>query len=100
MMTRRDDLRIRDPTSPELPKLNYDIQNRIYAHQRQQFRDFVETLDQKTDVTKLWSTIKGVDGRVIHEAENEAFTFQYTQNEALRIATGCHKMSCVDHLHV
>ena len=25
---------------------------------------------------------------------------QYTQNEALRIATGCHKMSSVNHLHV
>ena len=25
---------------------------------------------------------------------------QYTQNEALGIATGCHKMSSVDHLHV
>ena len=25
---------------------------------------------------------------------------QYTQNEALRIATGYHKMSSVDHLHV
>ena len=25
---------------------------------------------------------------------------QYTQNEALRIATGCHKMSSVAHLHV
>ena len=25
---------------------------------------------------------------------------QYTQNEALRIATGCHKMSIIDHLHV
>ena len=25
---------------------------------------------------------------------------QYTQNEALTIATGCHKMSSVDHLHV
>ena len=25
---------------------------------------------------------------------------QYTQNEALRVATGCHKMSSVDHLHV
>ena len=53
VMTRRDDLRKRDPTSPELPRLNYDIQNRIYAHKRQKWRDFVETLDQKTDVTKL-----------------------------------------------
>ena len=25
---------------------------------------------------------------------------QYTQNEALRIATGCHKMSSIDHLHI
>ena len=24
---------------------------------------------------------------------------QYTQNEALRISTGCHKMSSIDHLH-
>ena len=30
VMIRRDDLRKRDPTSPELPRLNYDIQNRIY----------------------------------------------------------------------
>ena len=74
-MTRRDDLRKRDPTSPELPRLNYDIQNSIYAHKRQKWRDFVETLDQKTDVTKLWRTIKGIDGRAKREAENEAITF-------------------------
>ena len=35
VMTRRDDLRKRDPTSSERPKLNYDIQNRIYTHKRQ-----------------------------------------------------------------
>ena len=38
-------------------------------------RDFVETLDQKTDVTKLWRTIKGIDGRAKREAANEAITF-------------------------
>ena len=48
VMTRRDDLRKIDPTSPELTRLNYDIQNRIYGHKRYKFRDFVETLDQKT----------------------------------------------------
>ena len=63
VMTRRYDLRKRDPTSPELPRLNYDIQNCIYAHKMQKLRDFVETLDQKTDVTKLWRNIKGIDGR-------------------------------------
>ena len=74
-MTRRDDLRKIDPTSPELPRPNYDIQNRIYAHIRQKLRDFVETLDHKTDVTKLWRTIKRIDDRAKREAENEAITF-------------------------
>ena len=73
-MTRRDDFRKRGPTSPELPRLNYDIQNRIYAHKRQKLIDFVETLDQKTDVTKLWRTTRGIDGREKREAENEAIT--------------------------
>ena len=75
MMNRRDDLRKRDPTSPELPRLNKTIQNRICVHKRQKWRDFVETMDQKTDVTKLWRTIKGIDGRAKREAENEAITF-------------------------
>ena len=53
VMTRQGDLRNRDPTSPVLPRLNYDIQNHIYAHKRQKLRYFVETLDQKTGVTRL-----------------------------------------------
>ena len=32
-------------------------------------------MDQKTDLTKLWRTIKGIDGRAKREAENEAITF-------------------------
>ena len=35
-MTRRDDLYERDPTSHELTRLNYDIQNHIYAHKGKQ----------------------------------------------------------------
>ena len=73
-MNRRDDLRKRDPTSPELPRLNKAIQNRICVHKRQKWRDFVETMDQNTDLTKLWRTIKGIDGRAKREAENEAIT--------------------------
>ena len=45
VMNRRDDLRKRDPTSPELPKLNKDIQNRICVYKREKRRDFVETKD-------------------------------------------------------
>ena len=69
------DVMNRDPTSPELPRLNKAIQNRICVHKRKKWRDFVETMDQKTDVTKLWRTIKEIDGREKHEAENEAITF-------------------------
>ena len=31
-------------------------------------------MDQKTDYTKLWRTIKGIDGRAKRQAENEAIT--------------------------
>ena len=30
---------------------------------------------QKTDLTKLWRTIKGIDGSAKREADNEAITF-------------------------
>ena len=75
VMTRRDDLPKRDPTSPELSRLNYGILDRIYAPNGQTWRAFVETLDQKTYVTKMWRTIKGIDGRAKREAENEAIIF-------------------------
>ena len=75
VIARHNDLRKRDPTYPELPRLNYDIQNSIYAHKMIFFIDFVETLDQKTYVTKMWRTIKGIDGKAKREAETEAITF-------------------------
>ena len=49
-------------------------------------------------------TYKAVGRSIINYAAPVWITnyrnIQYTQNEALRIATGCHKMSSVDHLHV
>ena len=75
VMTRRDDLRTRDRISPELLRLNKDIQKRICAHKREKWRDFVENMDHKTDITKLWRTITGIDGRAKRTAENEAISF-------------------------
>ena len=75
VMTRRDDIRKRNRTSSELPRLNKDIQKRICEHKQQKWRDFVENMDHKTDITKLWRTIKGIDGRAKHKAENEAIFF-------------------------
>ena len=39
VMTRQDDLRERDSTSPELPRLNKDIQKRICEYKRQKWRE-------------------------------------------------------------
>ena len=39
----------------------------------------METLDHKTDPTKLWRTIKALDGRSTPKAENEAITFDGSQ---------------------
>ena len=39
----------------------------------------------------VWST---------NQCDTNYRNIQYTQNEALRIATGCHKMSSVNHIHV
>ena len=49
VINRRDDLRKRDHTSPELPRLNKDIQNRICVYKRKQWRYFVETMDQAVE---------------------------------------------------
>ena len=35
----------------------------------------MENMDHKTDITKLWITIKGIDGRAKRTAENEAISF-------------------------
>ena len=39
----------------------------------------METLDHKTDPTKLWRTIKAIDGKSTAKAENEAITFDGSQ---------------------
>ena len=74
VMTRRGDLHKKDPTSYELSRLNKDIQKRICEHKWQQWRDFVENMDQKTNITKLRRTIKGIDGREKRKAVNKVIT--------------------------
>ena len=75
VMTRQDDVHKRVPTSSELPILNKDIQKRIFEHKRKKMKDFVENMDQKTDLIKLWRTIKKIYRRANRMAENKAITF-------------------------
>ena len=39
----------------------------------------METLDHKTDPTKLWRTIEPIDGNSTPKAENKAITFDGSQ---------------------
>ena len=88
VITRRDNLCKRDPTSSELQRLHKDIQKRICALKRKKLRYFVENMDQKTEYTKLWRTIKIIDGRAKRTAENEAITFNgilFSSSEQLSV---------------
>ena len=94
-MSAGDDLRSRDPISPTLQQLIDEItrttnehrrnehrrnehrrnEHRRNEHRRNTWRQFVETLDHKTDPSKLWRTIKAINGKSPPKAENEAITF-------------------------
>ena len=78
-MRARDDLRSRDPTSPALQQMNDEITRTTNEHRRNTWRQFVETLDHRTDPSKLWRTIKAIDGKSRPKAENEAITFGIIQ---------------------
>ena len=82
MMRARDELRSRDPTSPALSQMNDEINQAKNRHKRDKWRTFVETLDHKSASSKLWRTIKTLDGKSTQTAENEAITFNGNKDEA------------------
>ena len=63
MMEERDDLRKQDHALPQLSTMNDEITKATSDHKRRQWRKFVESIDHRTNSTKLWRTIKGIDGR-------------------------------------
>ena len=72
----RNDLKSRDPT---LQQMNDDITRTTNEHQRKTWKQFVETLDHRSDSFKLWRTIKAKDGKSPPKAENEAINFDDSQ---------------------
>ena len=55
--------------------MNDEISKATSDHKRRQWREFVESIDDRTKSTKLWRTIKGIDGKSKTTAENEGITF-------------------------
>ena len=75
MMEERHDLRKQDPASPRLSTMNDEITKATSDHKRRQWREFVESIDHRTDSTKLWRRKKRIDGKSKQTAENEGITF-------------------------
>ena len=72
MMEERDDLRKQDPPRPAMDD---EITKATSDHKRRQRRDLVESIDHKPNSTKLWHTIKVIDGKSKQTEENEGVNF-------------------------
>ena len=59
--------------------MNDEMTSTTDVHRRKTWRQFVETDDHRTDPSKLWRTIKAIDGKSPPKAENEAITFDDSQ---------------------
>ena len=55
--------------------MNDEITKATSDHKKRQWREFVERIYHRSDSTKLWRTIKGIDGKSKQTAENEGITF-------------------------
>ena len=75
MIEERDNLRKQDPASLRLSTMNDEITKATSDHKIRPWREFVESIDHRTDNTKLGRTIKGIDGKFKQTAENEGITF-------------------------
>ena len=51
MIKERDDRRKQDPASPRLSTMNDEISKAISDHKRRQWREFVESIDHRTDTS-------------------------------------------------
>ena len=92
MMDERDDLRKQDPASPRLSTMNDEITKATSDRKRRQWREFVESIDHRIDSTKLWWTIKGIDGKSKQTAEKGGITFTGRPHTSPKmIANSCNR---------
>lgn len=58
LIEERDTIRLTDSSSPELHSLNLTINKTIDNNKKERWRDFISSIDPKTESSKLWKTIK------------------------------------------
>ena len=66
-------------TSPTMQDMNDDITRITNEYNRQKWRQFMDTMDHKTDPTKLHRTIKTIDGKSKRKVEKEEIIFDDSQ---------------------
>ena len=70
----RDRLRTLDPESPRIGELNKQINNLVSQHKRDKWRLHLEDCDLGKGSKKLWTTIKGLSGKMT-TTNSQAITF-------------------------
>ena len=55
--------------------MNDELTRETRKHKQRSWRPHVETLDHKSDPTKLWRTLKAIDSKAPSSAENKAIFF-------------------------
>jgi hypothetical protein len=63
LIQQRDELRASDPTSSEIPELNDCITSIIQQSKRDKWRESMSSFNPRTDIKKLWRTVKGLENR-------------------------------------
>ena len=97
MMEEQDDQRQQGPASSTM---NDEITKVTSDYKRRQWREFVESMDHMTGSTKLWRTIKGIDGISNQTAKNEGSTFTGRLHTSPKmIAISLNRQSCASTLH-
>ena len=72
--------------------MNDEITKTTSDHKRRRWREIVESIDHRTDSTKLWRTIKGIDVKSKQTEENEGITFTgrpHTSTNMIAISFTC-----------
>ena len=64
LMKQRDEIRLSNPQSLEIPILNNQIPMMIRQSKTEKWRQFLATFDHRTDSPQLWKVIKALDNKI------------------------------------
>lgn len=63
----RDEIRKRDPSSPDIERINYEIQSQLTDHRITRWHGHLSTINRHTGLDKLWKTVKSIKNGPSHD---------------------------------